>query len=45
MNKREFILACTIFVSMAVVGTVFALWFTFNYAPTYTTPPTIDARR
>jgi len=36
--KREFILAGSIFVAMAIVGAVFALWFVFNYAPARPAP-------
>ena len=32
--KREFILAMSIFVAMAVIGTGFGLWFVSHYAPT-----------
>ena len=32
-QKREFILAMSIFVAMAVVGTLFGLWFVFQFAP------------
>lgn len=44
-RKNEFILACTIFVSLAVVGTVFSLWFTYTFAPSHQAPPTLDSRR
>lgn len=44
-RKREFILACAIFVTMAAVGTVFSLWFTYTYAPRHQAPPTLDSRR
>jgi hypothetical protein len=36
--KREFILAMSIFVAMAIVGTIFGLWFVFHYAPANPTP-------
>jgi hypothetical protein len=45
LNKREFILACSMFVSFAVVATVFSLWFTYTYAPARQAPPTLDSRR
>ena len=32
-EKRQFILAMSIFVAMAVVGTLFGLWFVFQFAP------------
>jgi len=31
--KREFILAMSIFVAMAIVGVAFGLWFAIQYAP------------
>lgn len=45
MNRREFILASAIYVAFAVIGTVFSLWFTYNYAPAKSAPPTLDSRR
>lgn len=45
MNKREFILACSIYVGMAVTGTIFSLWFTYTHTPGHTAPPTLDSRR
>lgn len=42
--KREFILAMSIFVAMAVVGTGFALWFVTAYGP-QKAPSTLDSRR
>jgi hypothetical protein len=42
--KREFILAMSMFVAMAVVGTGFALWFVTVYGPQQA-PPTLDSRR
>jgi len=33
VNQRDFILAMTIFLLMAAVGTAFGLWFTMHYAP------------
>ena len=45
MNKREFILATAIYVSMAAIATLFSLWFTFTFAPSRSAPPTLDSRR
>ena len=42
--KREFILAISIFVTMAVVGTLFGLWFVSRYAPTPSAPVVTPAR-
>ena len=43
-KKREFLLAGAIFVSMAIVGTAFGLWFVVNYAPNRA-PSIVDPRR
>lgn len=39
--KREFILAMSIFVAMAIVGTLFGLWFLVQYGPDPSQPPPI----
>lgn len=39
MHKREFILAMSLFVAAAVVGTGFSLWYVANYAPTSAPAP------
>ena len=44
-GQREFILAMTMFVLMAIVGTAFGLWFTFQFGSAHVTPQTIDQRR
>lgn len=43
-RKREFILAFSVFVVMAVVGVSFGLWYALNYAPNVA-PATLDSRR
>lgn len=42
--KRDFILAMSMFVAMAVIGTAFGLWLTSQYGP-QRAPQTLDARR
>jgi len=43
--RSEFILAMSIFVAMAVVGTAFALWFVAHYASTPTHPTPVASPR
>lgn len=42
--KRDFILAMSMFVAMAITGTAFGLWYVSTYAPTQP-PLALDPRR
>ena len=42
--KRDFILAMSMFVAMAVVGTTFGLWYVYTYGPSRV-PSVVDSRR
>jgi hypothetical protein len=39
-RRREFVLAMTIFVMLAVIGTAFALWFVYVTVPSPNMPMT-----
>lgn len=43
--KRDFILAGVLFVVMALLGTIFSIWFVATQMPTNKAPSIVDPRR